>query len=126
MRTKVLRGKPKIDGRPGKDLKPLDFNALKSNLEEKHGRKLRDVDIMSAAMFPKEFDEFEQFRQNYGPVDKLNTKVFLKGLDIAEETDVSFFYKNVETIFIKIKLFYFFKHVKHLMENHKQNLPKII
>lgn len=91
MRTKVLRGKPKINGRPGKDLKPLDFDALKKNLEEKHSRKLRDVDVMSSAMFPKEFDEFEQFRQNFGPVDKLNTKVFFKGLDIAEETDVSLF-----------------------------------
>lgn len=44
---------------------------------------------MSSAMFPKEFDEFEQFRQNFGPVDKIKTKVFFKGLDIAEETDVS-------------------------------------
>lgn len=87
-----MRGKPKIDGRPGKDLKPLDFDALKKNLEEKHGRNLRDVDVMSSAMFPKEFDEFEQFRQKFGPVDKLNTKVFFKGLDIAEETDVSLFF----------------------------------
>lgn len=89
MRTKILRGKPKLDGRPGKDLKPLDFVTMKRDLEDKHGRELRDVDVMSSAMFPKEFDEFEQFRQVYGPVDKLNTKVFLTGLDIAETTDVS-------------------------------------
>lgn len=88
MRTKVLRGKPKIDGRPGENLPPLDLEKLKTDLEEKHGRKLRDVDVMSSAMFPKEFDEFEQFRQNYGPVDKFNTKVFLTGLNTAEETQV--------------------------------------
>lgn len=47
-----------------------------------------DVDVMSSAMYPREFDEFEQFRQTYGPVDKLNTRIFLTGLGIAEETDV--------------------------------------
>ncbi|KAI1720788.1 carbamoyl-phosphate synthase L chain, ATP binding domain-containing protein [Ditylenchus destructor] len=88
LRTKILRGKAKIDGRPGADMKPLDLNKLKADLEEKHGRQLRDVDVMSSAMFPREFDEFEQFRQQYGPVDKLNTKVFLSGLDTAEETSV--------------------------------------
>lgn len=89
LRTKVLRGKKKLDDRPGKDLPPLNFEKLQKELEEKHGRKLRDVDVMSSAMFPKEFDEFEHFRQTYGPVDKLNTRVFLNGLGTAEETDVS-------------------------------------
>jgi len=88
LRTKVLRGKPKVDGRPGADMPPVDFEALQKELEEKHGRKLRDVDAMSSAMFPKEFDNFEQFRQLYGPVDKLNTRVFLTGLETAEETNV--------------------------------------
>lgn len=88
LRTQVLRGRPTINDRPGKNLKPMDFEKLHRSLEEKHGRKLRDVDIMSSAMFPKVFDEFEQFRQKYGPVDKLNTRVFLTGLELAEETDV--------------------------------------
>lgn len=43
---------------------------------------------MSSAMFPSVFDEFERFRQTYGPVDKLPTRIFLTGLDIAEECDV--------------------------------------
>lgn len=37
----MLRGKPKIDGRPGDSLAPLDFDKLRTDLEEKHGRKLR-------------------------------------------------------------------------------------
>lgn len=44
--------------------------------------------VMSSAMFPREFDEFEQFRQKYGPVDKLDSKVFFNGMDIAEEIRV--------------------------------------
>uniref|UniRef100_A0A7E4VII3 Pyruvate carboxylase n=2 Tax=Panagrellus redivivus TaxID=6233 RepID=A0A7E4VII3_PANRE len=88
LRTKVLRGKPKIENRPGEDLPSLDFAKLQADLEDKHGRKLREVDVMSSAMFPKEFDEFETFRQLNGPVDKLNTRIFLTGLDVAETTDV--------------------------------------
>ncbi|GMT10714.1 hypothetical protein PFISCL1PPCAC_2011, partial [Pristionchus fissidentatus] len=84
LRTKVLRGKEKIDGRPGEKLPSLDLDAVKKDLENKHGRTLREVDVMSYAMFPKEFDEFEQFRQRFGPVDKLPTRVFLTGLDVAE------------------------------------------
>ncbi|KAJ1349725.1 hypothetical protein KIN20_005357, partial [Parelaphostrongylus tenuis] len=42
LRTKVLRGKPKVDGRPGAEMPPLDFdldfNKIKNELEEKHGR----------------------------------------------------------------------------------------
>ncbi|CAJ0577237.1 unnamed protein product, partial [Mesorhabditis spiculigera] len=88
LRTKVLRGKPKIDGRGGENMAPMDLEKAKKDLEEQHGRKLRDVDVMSWAMFPKVFDDFEQFRQRYGPVDKLPTRIFLTGLDIAEEADV--------------------------------------
>ncbi|EYC27024.1 hypothetical protein Y032_0009g478 [Ancylostoma ceylanicum] len=88
LRTKVLRGKPKAKGRAGEDMAPLDLDKLKTDLEEKHGRKLREEDVMSYAMFPSVFDEFERFRQMYGPVDKLPTRIFLTGLDIAEEVDV--------------------------------------
>jgi hypothetical protein len=45
LRTKILRGKPKIDGRPGKGMAPMDLDKKKMELEEKHGRQLRDVDV---------------------------------------------------------------------------------
>lgn len=88
LRTKILRGKPKIDGRPGEGMAPMDLDKKKMELEEKHGRQLRDVDVMSSAMFPREFDDFEQFRQKYGPVDKLDTRVFFTGPEVAEEINV--------------------------------------
>jgi len=45
LRTKILRGKQRIDGRPGAGMAPLDLNKKKKQLEEKHGRPLRDVDV---------------------------------------------------------------------------------
>uniref|UniRef100_A0A914Z8S5 Lipoyl-binding domain-containing protein n=1 Tax=Panagrolaimus superbus TaxID=310955 RepID=A0A914Z8S5_9BILA len=88
LRSKVLRGKTGISSRPGEGLPPLDFDALQKELEEKHGRELRDVDVMSAAIFPTEFDNFEQFRQKFGPVSHLSTRAFLVGLNVADETHV--------------------------------------
>lgn len=41
LRSKILRGKPTVDGRPGQDLTPVDFDKLRSDLEHKHGRTLR-------------------------------------------------------------------------------------
>lgn len=51
---------------------------------------------MSHAMFPSVFDEFEQFRSAYGPVDKFPTRIFLTGLDIAEEVDVSVAFRPID------------------------------
>uniref|UniRef100_A0AC35TWS7 Pyruvate carboxylase n=1 Tax=Rhabditophanes sp. KR3021 TaxID=114890 RepID=A0AC35TWS7_9BILA len=88
LRAKVLKGKPKLSGPPSNYSKAIDLDQLKTDLEIKHGRSLREVDVLSSCMFPKEFDEFEQFRQTYGPVDKLPTKVFLEGLSVAEQCDI--------------------------------------
>ncbi|KAI6199654.1 Pyruvate carboxylase [Aphelenchoides besseyi] len=87
LRTIALRGRKPLDSRP--NLPPLDLEKLHADLQEKHGCKLRDVDVMSSAMFPKEFDDFERFRQTYGPVSKLDTKSFFVGLEAAEEIDVN-------------------------------------
>lgn len=89
LRTKVLKGKTKYDGRPGADLKPLDFNKIKSNLIEKFGdENVNDCDVMSYVMFPKVLEEFLEFRSKYGPVDKLDTRSFFIGPYIAESIDV--------------------------------------
>ena len=61
---------------------------LKQELIEKHGDHITEQDVVSAALYPKVFDEFEDFRKSYGPVDKLDTRTFLVGPDIAHEINV--------------------------------------
>ena len=79
-----------IEGRPGASLPPVDFDSLKANLVEKHADvTIRDTDVMSAALYPKVFDEYAEFITKYGPVDKLDTRTFLAGPDIGEEINVS-------------------------------------
>ncbi|TGZ73309.1 hypothetical protein CRM22_001584 [Opisthorchis felineus] len=97
LRTKVMHGKPSLTERPGASLEPLDMNELKATLKAKFGRDFDDRDVMSSAMYPKVFEEFEQFRQQYGSVDKLPTRVFLTGPEIAEEVVTKLVHPKAET-----------------------------
>lgn len=66
----------------------MDFTALEKQLKAAHGDDITPEDVMSAAMYPKVFQEFKEFTSNFGPVDCLNTRLFLDGPKIAEEFEV--------------------------------------
>ncbi|XP_071234360.1 pyruvate carboxylase, mitochondrial-like isoform X3 [Salvelinus alpinus] len=87
-RTKVLKSLPRIEGRPGATLPPLDFDALEAGLRLQHGDDITEEDVMSAAMYPKVFEEYKEFTGSFGPVDCLSTRLFLDGPKIAEEFQV--------------------------------------
>lgn len=80
---------PRVEGRPGASLPAMDFQALEKQLRETHGDDITPEDVMSAAMYPKVFQEFKEFTNQFGPVDCLNTRLFLDGPKIAEEFEVS-------------------------------------
>ena len=65
----------------------MDFAAVKASLEERFGNLSR-FDVMSYAMYPEVASEFFRFRDQYGPVDKLDTRIFLVGPRVAEEFEV--------------------------------------
>lgn len=79
---------PRVKGRPGASLPPLDFDALKSNLQESHPHVTKK-DVMSAALYPEVTNDYLNFRDKYGPVDKLETRMFLTGPKVGEEFDVT-------------------------------------
>ncbi|MFO0682794.1 MAG: pyruvate carboxylase [Sandaracinus sp.] len=86
LRTRVLRGKKPMQGRPGTELAPLDLEKLKKDLEAEHpGIWIRDHDIMSAAMYPDVFRDYRNFRTERGDVSRLPTRQFLVGLAKGEE-----------------------------------------
>lgn len=86
--AQVLKSLPRVEGRPGASLPALDFQALEKQLQEAHGDEITPEDVMSAAMYPKVFQEFKEFTRNFGPVDCLDTRLFLDGPKIAEEFEV--------------------------------------
>jgi pyruvate carboxylase len=100
LRAKVLRGQAPLPGRPGASLPPLDLEALRRDLEQRHGRPVRDVDVMSAALYPKVFDEFVAFQEEYSDVSVLPTRCFLAPLELGEET--SFDIERGKTLVVKL------------------------
>lgn len=87
-RSKVLKDMPRIEGRPGENLPSLDLGKLKTDLYEKHPQ-INDRDVISSALYPKVTDDYLSFREKYGPVDKLPTRIFLVGPKVGEEFEVT-------------------------------------
>lgn len=89
LRKKILKGLTPVSGRPGEHLKPLNFSKIKSELEEKHNQTIENTDVLSSALYPKVTDDFLAFRNEYGPVDLLDTDVFLYGPGIGQEIEIN-------------------------------------
>lgn len=88
LRSKVLKDMPRVKGRPGASLAPLDFDTLKCQLQESYPH-VSYKDVMSAALYPKVTNDYLNFRDKFGPVDKLETRIFLVGPKVGEEFDVT-------------------------------------
>lgn len=100
LRAKVVAGLETFEGRPGATLAPVDFDGLKSELEERYKRPLRDVDVISASIYPAVFDEYIEFRNQYGVVAALPTRAFLAPLAINEEISVEI--ERGKTLIVKL------------------------
>jgi len=89
LRTQMLKGKKKIDDRPGANVEPLDFEKVEQKLKEKFGEDIiRKCDVMSYVMFPKVLEEYIDFKKQYGPVDLYPTRVFFVGPKLNEMMDI--------------------------------------
>lgn len=53
LRSNIIRNKPRIDGRPGATMQPLDFKKIKAELRSKFGKHITDADVTSYVMYPK-------------------------------------------------------------------------
>ncbi|MEX1361875.1 MAG: pyruvate carboxylase [Nannocystaceae bacterium] len=88
LRTKVVRGRETFEGRPGATLAPLDFGALETTLRDQHGPRIRDVDVLSAALYPKVFDEYIRFRVEHSDISVLPTRQCFAPMSIGEEASI--------------------------------------
>ncbi|XP_047508067.1 pyruvate carboxylase, mitochondrial isoform X3 [Pieris napi] len=87
LRSKILKDMPRIEGRPGQELPPLDFDKLKKDIQETYS-DVSDQDVMSAAMYPQVANDYFRIRDKYGPVKHLDTKTFLVGPDVGDTIEV--------------------------------------
>jgi pyruvate carboxylase len=101
LRDRVVRGAVTIEGRPGASLESLDFDALEKKLREDYGPHIREVDVMSAALYPQVFAEYRDFRDRYADVSVLPTRQFLAPLSVGEEISVEI--ERGKTLIIQLK-----------------------
>jgi pyruvate carboxylase len=87
LRSKALRGRRKLDKRPGLTLQPMDLAKIKKDLKEKYGVN-SECDVASYAMYPKVFEDYRKFVDKYGDLSVLPTKYFLSKPAIGEEFHV--------------------------------------
>jgi pyruvate carboxylase len=87
LRTNALRGRRKLEKRPGLTLEPLDLPKIKKDLHTKWG-SVTECDVASYAMYPKVFEDYKKFIQKYGDLSVLPTKYFLSRPEIGEEFHV--------------------------------------
>jgi pyruvate carboxylase len=86
LRSQVVRDAVLIEGRPGASMPALDFDSLQLELAAKWGAHVRDVDVVSAALYPRVFDDYMTFRRDYSDVSLLPTRNFIAPMKLGEET----------------------------------------
>ena len=86
--AKVLKGEKPDTERPGKHLKPVDFEATRKELAEKIGEEIDDEDLNGYLMYPKVFTDYAERHKTYGPVRTLPTRTFFYGMEPHEEISV--------------------------------------
>lgn len=88
LRSDALRGRRKLDKRPGLFLEPVDFVKVRRDLAKKYGSPVTECDVASYVMYPKVFEEFKNFQKTFGDMSVLPTKYFLSKPEIGEEFHV--------------------------------------
>ena len=53
LRSRILKGKPAIAGRPGASMPAMDLVELEAKLKDRYGPGITKRDVMSSAMYPK-------------------------------------------------------------------------
>ncbi|KAI0176630.1 pyruvate carboxylase [Pestalotiopsis sp. NC0098] len=87
LRSKALRNRRKFDKRPGLYLDPIDFKKVRTELGQKWG-PITECDLASYLMYPKVYDDYKKFCQQYGDLSVLPTRFFLSKPEIGEEFHV--------------------------------------
>ena len=87
LRSRALRGRRKLDKRPGLFLDPFDFEKARKDLSAKYG-SVTECDMASYAMYPKVFEDYRTFVAKYGDLSVLPTRFFLAAPAINEEFHV--------------------------------------
>ena len=84
----VLKGQKSLTKRPGEYLEPVDFEALREELQQKQQDKVTDEDLISYALYPKVYEQYVQTYEKFGDVSILDTPTFFFGMRDNETVEI--------------------------------------
>jgi len=87
LRTDALRGRRKMDKRPGLYLDPVQFDKVRKDLKDRFGG-VTESDIASYVMYPKVFEDYKKWTNKYGDLSVLPTRYFLAKPEVGKEFHV--------------------------------------
>ncbi|WP_018921405.1 pyruvate carboxylase [Salsuginibacillus kocurii] len=96
----ILKGREEITYRPGENMEPVQFNELKEELYHKLNRQVTAHDVLSYALYPKVYMDYQRFNQQFGDVSVLDTPTFFYGLRLGEEIEVEI--EQGKTLIVKL------------------------
>ncbi len=88
IRQVVLRGAKPMRGRPGANLKPVDFEQASADVEKRLGHAPGRTDLLSYLLYPEVFLKFAEARRRYDDLEVLPTAQFFYGMKQGVEFTV--------------------------------------
>lgn len=93
LQSAVLRGEEPLQDRPGAYLDPVDFAAVRQEVEELVAdepvpREPDDRELLARVLFPEVYRDFATHRASYGDTSALPTPTFFYGLEPGESVAV--------------------------------------
>lgn len=96
----ILKGKKPLEVRPGELLEPVDFKELRETLYHTLGRQVSDFEVITYALYPKVFMDYQKFHEQFGKVSVLDTPTFFYGMRLGEEIEVEI--EQGKTLIVKL------------------------
>nr|WP_276717633.1 pyruvate carboxylase [Caloranaerobacter azorensis] len=84
----VLKGEEPITCRPGELLEPEDFEKIEKYLKEKFNIEPTKRDLLSYALYPKVFEDYLKYIEEYGDLSRMGSDVFFHGLYEGETCEI--------------------------------------
>ncbi len=95
----VLKGEKPIEGRPGAQIPPVDFEKIKEEVHAFYPEADSDTVFLSYAMYPKVYEEYIRHRKEYGYIMRMGSHVFFNGMAVGEVNKINI--EDGKTLVIK-------------------------
>ncbi|QDV33351.1 pyruvate carboxylase [Tautonia plasticadhaerens] len=85
LQARILKGRPALTDRPGKDLPPADLDAARAKAAELLGHEATPRDALSLLLYPRVFPDLASHLRSFSDTSVLPTTVFFFGPEVGSE-----------------------------------------